>query len=64
MTAQTIRIPSGTSVFADFGADLVAFLEAIADGWRATRDYDRLSAKRGSVSRQQAAREVFRRNFA
>jgi hypothetical protein len=72
VTTQSIKTvfgPHGVAGFFEGIAraardDLAQAAAGIAEGSRAARDCDRLGARRGRMSREQIAREVFERNFA
>ena len=63
MTTRTITPVSSIAAPQIFDG-IARLAAAIRAGWRAARDWDRLSAAGDGMSREQVARAVFERNFA
>ena len=63
MSTQTIDSLRNTGFFGLLD-DARPAAAAISAGWRAARDWRRISARPNGLSREQVARTVFERNFA
>lgn len=64
MVTESIKALPAPAVATSFVGDLVRATMAIANGWRAARDYRHLIAANRNAAPQQVIRAVFEHHFA